>query len=279
MNIFCTTDIDTYMQYMRDNEKSEATIAKYAHALREFLVWLPEGETVTKALAISYKNYLQKTCAASTINAKLAGINGFFQFMGWEECRVKPLRIQRRTFCSAGQELSREEYMRLVETAEKNGLKKLSLLIQLMASTGMRVSEIAYVTVETVKKQQVEIELKGKIRQILLLKKLCKKLKTYMKKNKIVSGTVFQNKEGGPMDRKLIWAQMKRLAVLAGVDPEKVFPHNLRHLFAREFYAVEKDLSKLADILGHSSIHTTRIYLMSSGVEHKRSLERMHLVS
>lgn len=271
------TSIPAYAAHLRELERSPATVEKYIHALRQFYLWL-EGRGVDKGRVIDYKAYLKERYAASTVNGELAALNGFFRFQKWEDCTVKLLRIQRRIFCPEHRELSREEYETLVQTAEREGKRRLSLLLQLMASTGIRVSEIAYVTAQTVAAGQVEIQLKGKIRVILLPKKLCRKLKGYLRAERIDSGPVFRGKDGRSMGRKVIWAQMKRLCHRAGVPPEKVFPHNLRHLFARSFYRAQKDIAKLADLLGHSSVQTTRIYLVSSGAEHRRLLERLQLV-
>lgn len=278
MYILNKMKIEDYAQHLQRLERSPATIEKYVHALRQFLDWLADRQ-VDKEQAIGYKAYLQERLSAASVNVELAALNGFFRFLGWEDCFVRPLRIQRRVFCPEKRELSRKEYEALVEAAEQKGKNRLSLLLQLMASTGIRVSEIAYVTTAAVKAGQVEIHLKGKIRVILLPKKLCRKLKTYIREEKITSGVVFRTRDGRAMSRKLIWAQMKRLCKAAKVEPEKVFPHNLRHLFARLFYKSKPDIAKLADVLGHSSVETTRIYLISSGTEHRKLLENLRLVS
>ena len=271
-------NIILFENYLYIQERSAATVEKYTHALRRFYAWLPEDKTVDKSRAIAYKAYLIESYATASVNAELAALNGFFKFQGWEDCRVKPLRIQRQLFVSTEKELSRQEYERLVATAEQQRKKKLSLLLQLMAATGLRVSEIQYITVDAVRYGRAEISLKGKIRVILLPGKLCRKLQKYIRAEKITAGAVFLSKSGKPMDRKAIWAQMKRLCKAAEVAPEKVFPHNLRHLFARTFYKAQKDIAKLADLLGHSSVETTRIYLMTSGTEHQRVLDRLRLV-
>lgn len=278
MHPFDISDIQTYSQYLCEQERSSATITKYLRMLERFYVWLPEGKNVNKATVISFKQDLAKTHAPAGVNTYLAALNGFFRFMGWQDCAVKALQIQRRAFSAPETELSREEYLRLVNAAKEKQDLRLTLLLQLIASTGIRVSEIRFVTVEAVECGSVQIQLKGKIRTILLPRKLCRKLKAYRNQCGILSGPIFLTRKGRPMDRREIWAQMKRLCVTAKVDDRKVFPHNLRHLFARTFYQVQKDIVKLADVLGHSSIETTRIYLLSSGKEHQRLLERLHLI-
>lgn len=277
MKTFNFTDIENYSHYLYENEKSQATIEKYTRALRVFYGWLA-GKEVSKENVIAYKAKLTETYAPAGVNTTLAALNGFFRFMGWADCNVKPLHIQRRVFSDKKKELSREEYQRLVDTAERLGKRKLSLLLQLMASTGIRVSEVQYITCETVRQGRAEISLKGKIRVILLPGKLCRKLEKYIRSEGIWAGAVFRSRSGKPLSRKDIWAQMKRICKLAGVAPEKVFPHNLRHLFARTFYRAQKDIAKLADLLGHSSVETTRIYLLTSGTEHQQALEHLKLI-
>ena len=271
-------DIEAFLGSLVEQERSLATVEKYGRALERFWEWLPEGKVVEKALVIQYKETLAQRFAPAGVNTTLAAMNGFFRFLGWYECIVKPLQIQRRVFSSADRELSREEYQRLVQAARNKKDTRMALLLQLMASTGIRVSEIRYVTAEAVEKKSVCIRLKGKIRTILLPDKLCGKLRQYLKEKRIRTGPVFLTRTGRAMDRKEIWAKMKRLCQSAGVEAKKVFPHNLRHLFARSFYAVQKDIAKLADLLGHSSIETTRIYLLSSGQEHRQILERLCLI-
>ena len=278
MHDFHKREILKFTEYLRQQERSEATIKKYNHTLETFYCWLPEKKLVDKALAMQYKEELCKTHAPAGVNTILAALNGFFRFMGWHDCTVKALRIQRRIFSAPDEELSREEYLRLVDAAEQKRDRQLSLLLQLMASTGIRVSEIRYVTVEALGHNQVQIRLKGKIRTILLPGKLCHKLRKYQRQQKITSGPLFLSRSGNPLDRRSIWSRMKRICSAAKVKREKVYPHNLRHLFARAFYHVQKDIAKLADVLGHSSIETTRIYLLSSGQEHKKILDRLNLL-
>ena len=218
-------------------------------------------------------------CQPATINGKLAALNKFFAFLGWIDCQVKYLKVQRRMFRSSGRELSRKDYTCLVETARELGRERLALLIETICATGIRVSEVRYITVEAAQKGQTEIALKGKLRTILLPGKLCRKLIKYARKRKIAAGEIFLTRSGKGLSRRQIWAEMKALCAKAGVERSKVFPHNLRHLFARSFYRACRDVVKLADVLGHSNIETTRIYLISTGAEHARQLERLGLVS
>lgn len=273
------SELEEYAQFLQEEERSAATVAKYTRDVGEFTAWL-DGRDVTKDNTAAWKAHLQKKgYAAVTINGKLSALNTFFRFAGWEECRVQMLKVQRRSFCSESRELSREEYRRLLETAQTRGQERLALLMETICATGVRVSEVRYLTVEAARQGRAEITLKGKIRTILLPGKLCRKLLNYVRKQKIVSGEIFLTRNGSSLSRKQIWAEMKALCVRAGVETSKVFPHNLRHLFARVFYSASKDIAQLADILGHSSIETTRIYLISTGAEHRRRLDRLGLVS
>ena len=213
-----------------------------------------------------------------TINGKLSALNKFLSFLGRNDCRTKYLKIQRRLFRSTEKQLSKQEYIRLMETAHSLGRERLALLMETICATGIRVSEVKYITAEAIRAGRTEIALKGKIRTILLPGKLCRKLKKYAGKRKIVSGEVFLTRNGKGMSRRQIWAEMKSLCEKAGVAPSKVFPHNLRHLFAQTFYRVCRDVAKLADVLGHSSIETTRLYLISTEAEHVRQMERMGLI-
>ena len=213
-----------------------------------------------------------------TINGKLSALNKFFTFLGWADCRTKYLKVQRKLFRSTEKQLTKQEYIRLLEVAHSLGRERLALLMETICATGIRVSEVKYITAEAIRAGRTEIALKGKIRTILLPGKLCRKLKKYAGKRKIVSGEVFLTRNGKGMSRRQIWAEMKSLCEKAGVAPSKVFPHNLRHLFARTFYRVCRDVAKLADVLGHSSIETTRLYLISTEAEHVRQMERMGLI-
>lgn len=268
-----------YARHLRQEERCEGTIEKYLRDLRAFNGWL-RGQEVSKETAVAWKKHLQaKQYAFSTINSMLTSLNGFFRFMKWESCRVKPLKVQRRVFRDQTRDLSQNDYKRLVAVAKDGGRARLALVIETMGATGIRVSEVSYITVEAARRRRAEISMKRKARIILLPKKLCKKLLEYAKKNKIVSGEIFLTRNGKSLSRKQIWAEMKSLCKNAGVEPTKVFPHNLRHLFAVVFYRSCKDIEKLADLLGHTSIQTTRIYLLTPGAEHARQLERLGLVS
>ena len=271
--------LQAFRQRLVWEEKSPATIEKYLRDAAAFTAWL-DGRAASKAAAGAWKAaLLEAKLAPATINVKLAAVNRFLVFLGWPAFRVKPLRIQRRLFRDDSRELTRPEYLRLLETARTQGRERLALLLETICGTGIRVSEVRYVTVEAVYRGRAEISLKGKIRTILLPGKLCRKLLKYARKQKIASGEIFLTRNEKGISRRQIWAEMKALCDKAGVAPSKVFPHNLRHLFARTFYRVCRDVAKLADVLGHSSIETTRIYLISTGAEHARALERLRLVS
>lgn len=275
---FTEQEIAAYENYLRDEERERATIEKYLHELHSFRIWL-DGREVTKEAVIKWKEQLQKEFAPATVNAKLSALNGFFSFMGWEKYHVKFLKIQRQIFRKQSEELTKEEYERLVFTARSQGKERLALLMETICATGIRVSELAYITVDAAREGQAEIDLKGKIRVILLPKKLCHKLLAYARENKVASGEIFLTRSGKSLSRRQIWREMKEICKKANVESSKVFPHNLRHLFATSFYKICKDIVKLADVLGHSSVETTRIYLLTAGKEHRRQLEQMRLVT
>ena len=271
--------MERFARHLRQEERSPGTVAKYLRDVSAFAHWLGSAP-VTKELATGWKEHLRtQGYAPTTINSMLAAINGLFHFLGWDECRVKFLKVQRRLFRDAGRELTRPEYDRLLAAARDQGRERLALLLETICATGIRVSEVRYVTVEAARAGRTEIALKGKIRTILLPGKLCRKLLKYARRQKNASGEIFLTRSGRGLSRKQIWAEMKSLCAKAGVAPTKVFPHNLRHLFARTFYRVCRDVARLADVLGHSSIETTRIYLISTGTEHAAALERLGLVS
>ena len=267
-----------FARQLGEEERSPATLEKYLREVRQFAAFLG-GREVTLELAAAWREELSARQSPATVNGKLTALDRLLAFLGWEDCRVKHLRVQRQLFRDSARELSREEYARLVETARRLGRGRLSLLMETICATGIRVSEVRYITAEAVREGRTEIALKGKIRTILLPGKLCRKLEKYARQKKITSGELFLTRSGRPMSRKQIWAEMKGVCRAAGVAPSKVFPHNLRHLFARCFYRVSRDVAKLADVLGHSSIETTRIYLLTSGAEHQRQLDRLGLVS
>ena len=268
--------IQAFRQYLIRDEKSAVTVEKYLRDIRAFQAFI--GETpVEKELVIHYKNHLlEESYAVRFINSMLASVNSFLIFMDWPDCKVKSLKVQRQVYCAEEKELTKAEYERLLKAAGKN--EQLRLVMETICSTGIRVSELKYFTAEAVRRGEVIVRCKAKTRTILLPGKLRRLLLDYAGKQKIRSGVIFLTGRGKPLDRKAIWAQMKGLCKAAGVKPGKVFPHNLRKLFARTFYGIEKDIAKLADILGHSSVDTTRIYIMTSGTEHRRKLERLGLV-
>ena len=267
-----------FEKYLRREEKSENTVKKYLRDVRAFAAYL-NGAEVTKETVITFKSkLLGESYSVRSINSMLASLNGLFSFLGWTDCRVKSVKLQRQIYCPEEQELTKAEYIRLVHTAKQKGNERLNLILQTICGTGIRVSELQYITVEAVKNREATVSLKGKTRSVFLVKELRKKLIRYAAKQNIQSGAVFITRTGKPMNRTNIWREMKGLCRQAGVNPKKVFPHNLRHLFARTFYGIEKDIAKLADILGHSSINTTRIYIMSTGSEHRKRMEHMRLI-
>lgn len=276
--IITTKQIVSFGQFLRQEERSAATVEKYLREVGLLAAFLKGREVDKTGVAQWKESLLAQHYNPATINGKLSAIDRFLAFMGWEDCRVKHLRLQRRLFRESDRELTKEEYERLIVTANKEGKERLCLLMETICATGIRVSEVRYITAEAAEEGKAEISLKGKIRTILITGKLRRKLLKYARKNKIASGELFLTRSGHSLSRKQIWAEMKAICQKAGVEPGKVFPHNLRHLFARIFYQVCRDVARLADVLGHSSIETTRIYLISTGVEHARTLEQMRLV-
>ncbi len=262
--------------YLFQEEKSAVTIDKYLRDAGKFIAYTGD-QAVTKNLVIGFKNGLiEQGYALRSVNSILASLNKLLGFLGWEDLKVKSLRQQRQIYCQEDKELSKEEYFRLLRAAE--GKPQLNLIMQTICGTGIRVSELRYFTVEAVYQGEIEIRCKNKTRSVLVPGKLRKKLIAYAQKNKISHGPIFLTSSGKVLSRTSIWGQMKRLCEKAGVKHTKVFPHNLRKLFARTFYSLEKDIAKLADILGHSNINTTRIYIISTGKEHRRKIERLGLV-
>lgn len=269
--------VTTYLQFLKIQEKSKGTLEKYQRELLDLAKYLA-GKKVTREDLVVWKEELEKRYSPAGVNGRLVAANGFFSFFGRYDLRLKLLKIQKEIFMREEKELTRAEYGRLVRTAERKGKERLSLLIQTICATGIRVSELEFITVEAVKRGRAEVNCKGKRRVIFLPARLQKKLKAYVAKRGISEGVIFAAKSGRPLHRGNIWAEMKKLCKDAEVSPEKVFPHNLRHLFARIFYSLDKDIAKLADMLGHSNIETTRIYIMESGRIHRQKLERMRLV-
>lgn len=264
----------THLQY---EERSLATVEKYLHDVQVFYNYVGES-MFTKSEVLKYKAQLLTKYTATSANSMLAAINVFFRFCGWYDLCVKQYKIQKSAFCPEEKELTKAEYMRLVQAAKRNSNERLNLIIQTICGTGIRVSELQYITVEAVHKSEAFVNCKGKNRRIFIVAELRKKLLQYIKRQNIKSGAVFVTKNGKPVSRHNIWRDMKALCKDAGVSPSKVFPHNLRHLFARTFYGIEKDIAKLADILGHTSINTTRIYIITTATEHKRKMENMRLI-
>lgn len=272
-------DLNRYREYLLQEERAPSTVENYLRDARAFAVWL-DGRAATKELAAAWKErLLAQGRAPATVNAKLSAVNGLFRFLGREGCRVKLLKLQRRAFRETSRDLTQGEYQRLLSAARVRGRERLELLLEAICATGIRVSEVRYITVEAARRGRTDIALKGKIRTILLPGKLCRKLLKYAKSQGITAGEIFLTGSGKGMSRRQIWREMKNLCRSAGVEESKVFPHNLRHLFATAFYKVSGDIVKLADMLGHSSIETTRIYLKTTGEEHMRYLGRMGLVT
>lgn len=269
--------ISDFKEHLILEERSTATIEKYIRDVTAFAKYL-NGEKVTKETVIAYKKHLQEKYAIRSVNSMVAGINCLLEFLGWQDLRVKSVKLQKQIYCPEEKELTKAEYTRLCKTAEKNQNKRLSLIIQTICGTGIRVSELQYITVEAVKSGEATVSCKAKTRSVFIVKNLQKKLLSFAAEQGIKSGMIFITRTGKAISRTNIWREMKNLCKEANVNPTKVFPHNLRHLFARVFYGIEIDIAKLADILGHSSINTTRIYIISTGVEHRRKMENMHLV-
>ena len=267
--------IAAYADFLRQEERAPATVEKYLRDVRTFASWL-DGRLVTKQLAAEWKAcLLSRGLSPATVNGKVSAVNGLFRFLGWEDCRVKFLKLQRRAFRDASRDLTRSDFERLRSAASG----KLALLLESICATGIRVSEVRYITVEAARNGRADVALKGKIRTILLPGKLCRKLLKFARQQKIASGEIFLTKDEKSLSRHQIWREMKLLCKKAGVEASRVFPHNLRHLFAVTFYKATRDIAKLADLLGHSSINTTRIYLLTTGEEHVRQLEMLRLVS
>ena len=269
--------IDDYRNNLILQEKRVATIEKYIRDIRAFLVYT-QDKTITKEIVIAYKSHLQENYEVRSVNSILASINSFFAFLNWFDLRVKSLKLQQKVFCSEEKELTKAEYKRLCDVAKQKKNQRLNLIIQTICATGIRVSELQYITIEAVKCGEAVVNCKSKTRSVFIIKKLKQKLLRYAAEQGIKSGMIFVTKSGKPINRTNIWREMKSLCKDANVNSQKVFPHNLRHLFARTFYGIEKDIAKLADILGHSSIDTTRIYIISTGTEHRRRMENMHLI-
>lgn len=266
-----------FKKFLIDEEKSLATLEKYMRDINAFREWLG-ARIVEKVIVLEYKAYLVENYAPASANSMLSSINSFFEFNEWHDLKVKMLKIQKQIFADKNKELTKAEYERLLDAAKSKKNERLYYLMQTICSSGIRVSELKSITIEAVKERRAIIKCKGKMRIVILPKELCKMLAEYAKEQKISSGPVFVTKTGKPLDRSAIWKMMKQLCESAGVPKEKVFPHNLRHLFARTYYTIQKDIVRLADILGHSSINTTRIYTMETGDIHRRQIQKLGLL-
>ena len=280
MNAYTMTNeqILFYGESLRLEERCEATVQKYVGAVTALFDFLPDGKVVSQEAALAWKEEISGGFTAGTVNVMISAANRFFAFMKWNDVRLKQIKTQRRIFRDRDRELTKTEYMRLLNAAWKNDNLRLYYLMQTLGSTGVRVSELRFITVEAVHAGKAVVDCKGKRREVLIPKKLRKRLLAYCEEAKITSGPVFVTKNGKPLNRSNIWKELQRLCAEAGVDRRKAFPHNFRRLFAVTFYRMEKDIAKLADLLGHASINTTRIYIMESGAEHERQLEKLGLV-
>lgn len=270
--------LETFRDSLTEEEKSPATIEKYVRDVKAFLDYVGSSAEVCKEIVIRYKNDLLGQYAVASVNSMLAAVNCFFKHLGWYDCVVKSLKVQREAFRSHERELTRNEYYRLLKAAKNRGNERLYYVMQSICSTGIRISELKFITVEAVQNGQARVSLKGKTRTVLLPADLCRQLKGYVREKEIMSGSIFVTAHGRPLDRSNILHDMKALCADAGVDRKKVFPHNLRHLFACTYYQAEKDLSHLADLLGHSSVNTTRIYTLVSGEEQAKQIDRLGLI-
>ncbi len=277
MEKFSYKEIENFEQFLIEEEKSLATREKYLRDITAFLVWL-EGRELEKSAVLEYKEHLLESYAPASVNSILSALNSFFGFFQWHHLKVKTVKIQRQLFANQGKELTKQEYERLLCAAKSKGNEKLYLLMQTICATGIRVSELRFITVESLKAKRAIIHLKGKMRIVIIPNELCKILLAYSRQNCIKTGAVFVTKSGNPLDRSNIWKLMKKLCISANVEKAKVFPHNLRHLFARTFYSVQKDIVRLADILGHSSVNTTRIYTMETGDVHRKQIQKLGLL-
>ena len=269
--------ISDYNENLILEERSSATVEKYIRDVKAFSAFM-NGAEITKETVIAYKKHLQESYAVRSVNSMLASINSLFAFLGWHDLKVKSIKLQQQIYCPEEKELTKAEYARLCRTAERNHNERLNLILQTICGTGIRVSELQFITVEAVKLGEATVSCKAKTRSVFIVKDLQKKLLRYAAEQNIKSGMIFITRTGKPISRTNVWREMKALCNEAGVNPQKVFPHNLRHLLARVFYGIEKDIAKLADILGHSSINTTRIYIISTGTEHRRRMENMRLI-
>ena len=269
--------IQKYKEHLSTEEKSSVTVEKYIRDVTALQKWL-KNRKIDKQAALDYKNQLIQSYAPASVNSIISSLNSFFDFCKWYEVRIKTVKIQKQIFIKEERELTKAEYSRLLSAAHSKKRNRLYLLMQTICSTGIRISELKFITVEALKNETAEIRSKGKLRYVFIPKSLCKALARYAKEQKITTGSIFVSRNGNPLDRSNVWSEMKKLCEAAGVSKAKVFPHNLRHLFAKVYYSVQKDIVRLADILGHSSVNTTRIYTMESGEVHRRQIQRLGLL-
>ena len=277
MDSITRESVKSFQRYLTDSEKSQSTVQKYIHDVVCLLDWLDARE-LDKAAVLDHKSHLCEKFAPASVNAALSSLNAYFEFCGRADLKVRNLKIQRQIFVKEEKELSKQEYERLLAAADRKGNQRLYLLMQTICSTGIRVSEARYITVNAIYCGFAEISCKGKYRRVFLPRALCAVLKRYVRERGIKKGPVFVTKSGKPLDRSNVWSDMKKLCASAGVSEKKVFPHNLRHLFARTYYSIQKDIVRLADILGHSSINTTRIYTVESGAVHNKQIQKLGLL-
>ena len=277
MNEITKRTIADYKNYLIEEEKSSVTIEKYIRDINAFVLW-SDGREIAKTLVLEYKNILIEQYAPASVNSVLSSLNGYFNYIERYDLKVKNLKVQRQIFCKSEKELTKAEYERLLKAAKSENNERLYLIMQTICATGIRVRELKYIDVTSVITGQAQVRLKGKIRMVILPRELCALLKKYIKEKHITSGSAFVTRKGQLVDRHSIWQSMKQLCEVAGVSKDKVFPHNLRHLFARTYYSLQKDIVRLADILGHSNVNTTRIYTIETGTTHRRQLQRMGLV-
>lgn len=277
MKVITKEVLNDFRLYLFEEEKSDNTIEKYMRDVRTFMKWIGSNE-IDKASVLAYKKDICEKYAPKSVNSMLSSINALFVFLGWHELKVKILKIQRQIFADKEKELTKAEYERLLTAAKNKNTERLYYLMQTIGSTGIRISELRYITCKAVKSGQAVINCKGKLRKVFLPKELCRMLKDYTRRQNIKSGSVFITRTGKPLDRSAVWKMLKALCEDAGVSKDKVFPHNFRHLFARTYYSLQKDIVRLADILGHSSIETTRIYTIENGDVHRRQIQRLGLL-
>ncbi len=271
-------EINAFKKALQLDEKSTATIEKYTRDVTSFMYYLNEN-AITKETTIEYKAHLlDMGYSIRSVNSIIASLNSFFTFFGWYNFKLKSIKVQRSIYCSKEKEITKAEYIRLIQTAYSKGNTRLGLIIETLGATGIRISELQFITVEAVNNNEAIVFCKNKMRRVFIVEKLKKKLLRYIASQQIKSGCIFVTRTGKPMNRCNIWREMKGICEDANINPKKVFPHNLRHLFARAFYSIEKDIAKLADVLGHSSINTTRIYIITSGEEHRRHMENIRLI-